>query len=112
MKTAFQLGLQSSYDHVFGSVRGLHYPLAEERSTAECVTQLVYVANASCSMVGTAALWRARKGLKLRLVPGKIRLTQDGKSLVPKGTQIPYSAIVDLVAWLTGGIGALGLIRV
>ncbi|KAI5682161.1 hypothetical protein M9H77_03389 [Catharanthus roseus] len=48
---------------------------------------------------GMAALWRARRGLKL---------INSGR-LVPRGTQIPYSAAVDLVEGLgvsqVGGIG-------
>ncbi|KAI5677025.1 hypothetical protein M9H77_07975 [Catharanthus roseus] len=59
-------------------------PLKEGRRTVEDLAQSVYVDTALCSAMGLAALWRARRGLKL--------------SLVSRGTHIPYSAAVDLVA--------------
>ncbi|KAI5654323.1 hypothetical protein M9H77_31510 [Catharanthus roseus] len=60
--------------------------VVKKNYTAVSVTQSIYVDTASCSKVELAALWRVRRDLK--------------PSLVPRGTQILYSAAVDLVAGL------------
>ncbi|KAI5675578.1 hypothetical protein M9H77_06528 [Catharanthus roseus] len=125
-KTDYYCGLKFGENQANGHVSGLHYTWLVPRTWASSddvdgfLTLRVDPLEEGCSTLrawpnrylrgyrimlygGTVAYWRVRRGSKLRLAP---RLTQDGQryhkplNLVPRGTQIPYSAAVDLVAGL------------
>ncbi|KAI5682234.1 hypothetical protein M9H77_03462 [Catharanthus roseus] len=161
-------GYSSSYDLVFKSARGLQctWLIPRTRASSDGVDysdlgEWIYLKRGvdcrGCGLIGlrrhrimlcggTTALWRARRGLKLRIwtFPSRptmtfcvslhsgveaalmcldsLRLTSFARnphvvlprgwalilgtySLVPRGTQIPYSAAVDLVTGLEQAIG-------
>ncbi|KAI5672257.1 hypothetical protein M9H77_12621 [Catharanthus roseus] len=67
--------------------------LARGRSTVDGLAQAVYIGHCIMLYCGSAALWKVRRDLKLRLVSGQT-------CLVPRDMQIPYPITVNLVEGL------------
>ncbi|KAI5677995.1 hypothetical protein M9H77_08945 [Catharanthus roseus] len=125
MKTSFRPGLKFVKNQVNGRVSGLHCtwlvlhtrassndvdrfftlrvdPLEEERSTLRGGPTGIYVDNASCSAVGRSPSEELARNGQGPSKPLKVVYYCEAYNLVPRGTQMPYSAEVDLVA----GLGA------